>query len=356
MGLYPASDRERRFGVFNYSAVILDHPSVGDVSFPFYSPASKEGRTCEFQKRICIMLSITIDDGPMRSDVDAELLRAFVAVADRGGFTRAARTLNRTQSAVSMQIKRLEAVTRAALFERLGRSIRLTQQGEALLGYARRILDLNDEALQSLTRAHIEGPVRIGAMDDYGTRCLPQLIARFCADHPHVSVELHTGLTTVLVEQLGSRFELVLAMHPVGSRRGEVLRREATVWAGSRTHTTHERDPLPLALAPQGCLFRDWAMGALDKAKRPWRLAYMSPSLGAAEAAAQAGLAVTVVKASMMPASLRALGRREGLPKLPAAEIALHRAPRSRPSSAVAAARLGDFIVESLRDGSARML
>lgn len=289
----------------------------------------------------------------MPADIDTELLRAFVAVADRGGFTRAAGSLNRTQSAVSMQIKRLEETTRATLFERQGRSVRLTRHGEALLGYARRILDLNDEALHSLTEAQIEGPVRIGAMDDYGTRCLPQLIARFCADHPRVSVELHTGLTGLLIEQLGSHFDLVLAMHPLGARKGEPLRREATVWAGSRTHDTHARDPLPLALAPQGCLFREWAMGALDEAKRPWRLAYMSPSLGAAEAAAQAGLAVTVVKASMMPASLRALGPRDGLPKLPAAEIALHRASRSRASgAAIAAGRLGDFIVESLRDGS----
>src|ERR1041385_7702419 len=123
-----------------------------------------------------------MDDMP--ADIDTELLRAFVAVADSGGFTRAAHSLNRTQSAVSMQIKRLEATTRSALFERMGRGIRLTQPGEALLGYARRILDLNDEALENLTRAPLEGPVRIGAMDDYGTRLLPSVIARFCADHP----------------------------------------------------------------------------------------------------------------------------------------------------------------------------
>jgi len=158
------------------------------------------------------------------------------------------------------------------------------------------------------------------------------------------------GIGPLLVEQLGKRFDLVLAMHPAGSRRGELIRRETTVWAGSRVHAAHERDPLPLALAPQGCLFREWSMAALDKAGRRWQLAYMSTSLGACEAAAAAGLAVTVVKASMMPASLRALTAQDGLPKLPAADIALHRAPRLR--AAQAAARLGDFIVEQLRDGS----
>jgi DNA-binding transcriptional LysR family regulator len=229
--------------------------------------------------------------------------------------------------------------------------VRLTQAGESLLGYARRILDLNDQALATLGAAHLEGPVRIGAMDDYGTRFLPQIIARFCADHPRVAVELHTGLTSLLVDQLGKRFDLVLAMHPAGSRRGELVRREVTIWAGSRVHPTYERDPLPLALAPQGCLFREWAMAALDKAGRRWQLAYMSPSLGACEAAAAAGLAITVVKASMMPPTLRPLGADERLPKLPASDIALHRAPR--PRAAQAAARLGDFIVEQLRDGSA---
>ena len=287
----------------------------------------------------------------MQPDIDADLLRAFVAVADRGGFTPAARSLNRTQSAVSMQIKRLEATARAELFERNGRSVRLTHHGEAFLGYARRLLALQDEALQALAAERIEGPVRIGAMDDYGTRVLPGLIAEFCADHPRVAVELHTGLTAVFVEQLGRRFDLVLAMHPAGSGRGEVVRRETTVWAASRTHALEERDPLPLALSPQPCLFRDWVLAALDKVGRPWRLAYMSPSLGAVEAAAACGLAITPLKGSMMPPSLRALTARHGLPPLPGSEIALHRAVNA---ANLAASRLGDYLVEALRDGSAK--
>jgi DNA-binding transcriptional LysR family regulator len=273
----------------------------------------------------------------MRPDIDTDLLRAFVAVADRGGFTPAARALSRTQSAVSMQIKRLEASTQTDLFEREGRTVRLTRHGEAFLGYARRMLALQEEAFRALAAERVEGPVRIGAMDDYGTRVLPGLIAAFCRDYPSVSV--------------GRRFDLVLAMHPAGTRRGEVVRREATIWAGSRTHATHERDPVPLALAPQPCLFRDWSLAALDKAERRWRLAYMSPSLGAVEAAAASGLAVTVLKASMLPPTLRALTPRDGLPKLPAAEIALHRAAKS---GSRAAGKLGDYLIETLRDGSVR--
>lgn len=288
----------------------------------------------------------------MQPDIDTDLLRAFVAVADRGGFTPAARSLNRTQSAVSMQIKRLEATARAELFERKGRSVRLTHHGEAFLGYARRLLALQDEALQALAAERVEGPVRIGAMDDYGTRLLPGLIAGFCADHPRVAVELHTGLTATFVEQLGRHFDLVLAMHPAGAGRGEVVRRETTVWAASRTHALEERDPLPLALAPQPCLFRDWALAALDKAARPWRLAYLSPSLGAVEAAAACGLAITPLKGSMLPPTLRILTARNGLPPLPDSEIALHRAPSAANR---AASRLGNYLVEALRDGSAKV-
>lgn len=288
----------------------------------------------------------------MPADFDPDLLRAFAAVADRGGFTRAARSLNRTQSAVSMQIKRLEEIAGVRLFERLGRAIRLTRNGESLLGYARRMLVLQEEALQALAAERIEGPVRLGAMDDYGTRVLPALIAEFCADHPGVSVELHTGLTAILVEQLGRRFDLVLAMHRTGTGRGEVVRREAVIWAGSRTHEAHARDPLPLALAPQGCLFREWALTALGKTGRAWRIAYMSPSLGATEAAAAAGLAVMVLKAGMLPPSLRALGPAYGLPKLPTAEIALHRAPANGRRGSSAAARLGDFLTARLRERS----
>src|SRR5690242_11550146 len=119
---------------------------------------------------------------------DPDLLRAFVAVVDHGGFTRAARSLNRTQSAVSMQIMRLEGATATPLFERGGRAPVLTRAGEALLGYARRILDLNDEAVRVLDGARIAGTVRLGAIDDYAACVLPEVIARFSEHYPDVHV------------------------------------------------------------------------------------------------------------------------------------------------------------------------
>lgn len=282
----------------------------------------------------------------MQTAIETDLLRAFVAVADSGGFTRAAAALHRTQSAVSMQIKRLEETVSTALFQRNGRSVQLTRDGEGLLGYARRILSLNDEALASISQARVEGAVRLGCMDDYATSVLPEILARFAAEQPNVYVEVHTGLTAHMMKHVGERYDLLLAMHKRGTGSGEVLREEPAVWGGSPTHDVGALDPLPLALAPQGCLFRDWALAALDRKGRRWRMAYMSPSMGAVDSAVASGLAVSVFKASTLPRRLRALGPKDGLPALPVAEISLHRAARQ---SSRAATKLGDFIVESLR-------
>jgi|SRR5579871_2386179 len=259
--------------------------------------------------------------------LDPELLQAFVAVADRRSFTRAAASLNRTQSAVSMQIKRLEDRLGVELFHRTKAQVDLSSAGEGLLGYARRILTLNDEALARLREHKVEGVVRLGVMDDYGTAILPPILANFLASYPLIHVEMETGLTTTMPARLGEVYDLVIAMHPAGRGDGEFLCGEQAVWATSAEHPVEEQDPLPLALFPQGCLFRKWTMEALDAAKRRWRLAFVGHSLAAVEAIAAQGLAVTVVKRRTFPSRLRALGERNGLPPLPAADICLHRAP-----------------------------
>lgn len=297
----------------------------------------------------------------MNLDIDPVLWRSLVAVADSGGFTRAARQLNRTQSAVSMQIRRLEDAIGLTLFKRGGSAVLLTRDGEGMLAYARRILALQDEALSTIAGAGIAGGdvagrrvaglVRLGTMDDYATTFLPPLLARFQSEHPQVDIEVHTGLTATMHERVGRDLDLLLGMQPagtgpVGGGRGTVLRTEQPVWAVGKGSEAHHADPLPLALYPQGCLFRAWAFRALDAAGRRWRLAYMSPSLGAVAAAAEAGLAVGVFKAGTLPGSLRRLDARHGLPSLPLAEIALYR-PAGRLTPAVA--KLGDFLEAGLR-------
>jgi DNA-binding transcriptional LysR family regulator len=280
------------------------------------------------------------------SNLDPVLLQAFLAVADNRSFTRAAATLNRTQSAVSMQVKRLEEQLGAELFRRTRASVDLSAAGERLLGYARRILSLNEEALDRVREHRVEGRVRIGVMDDYGTLFLPVLLARFIANYPLIDVEMETGLTSTMIDRIGKTYNIVIAMHPEGHSEGELLRREQAVWAASAEHRVEALDPLPVALYPQGCLFRSWATQALDKANRPWRLAFVSHSLSAVEAIAAQGLAVTVVKSGTFPSRLRRLSERDGLPKLPRAEIRLHRAPKlSR-----AATLLADHLVEALAE------
>ncbi len=282
----------------------------------------------------------------MRLDVDTELLRAFLGVADLGGFTRAAVMLNRTQSAVSVQVQKLEARLGRSLFARAGRVVRLTADGEAFSGYARRMLALADEAALAMAASPAAGTVRLGVMDDYATRVLPAMLREFLHDAATVRLEVQTGLTSAMLPRLGRDLDLVLAMHPAGTASGQVLRREAAIWIGPPEWAPGAASVLPLALYPAGCLFRAWAMAALDGAARPWRMVYESGSLGAVEAAVAAGLAIGVGKAGTVAPGLRRLGPAEGLPALPVAEIALHRAQgRLTP----AAAGLADFLAHALR-------
>src|SRR3954467_3853858 len=287
-------------------------------------------------------------------NLDPDLLRAFVAVADHRSFTRAAALLNRTQSAVSMQIKRLEERLGAELFNRNKAHVELSAAGEGLLGYARQILNLNEEAVGRLAERKVEGVVRLGVMDDYGTCVVPPLLASFLAGYPRIHVEMETGLTASMPARLGEAYDLVIAMHPEGRGDGEFLRREQAVWATSAAHAVEQQEPLPVALYPQGCLFRKWAIEALDAAKRPWRLAFISQILAAVESVAAQGLAVTVVKAGTFPPKLRPLSERDGMPRLPAADICLHRTANLSQAGALLANHLRTTISNHLDEISVR--
>jgi DNA-binding transcriptional LysR family regulator len=280
----------------------------------------------------------------MTVQLDPDLLRTFVAIVDAGGFTSAAQQVHRTQSAVSMQVRRLEALLDRALFQREGRGVQLTPDGEALLGYARRLLKLHDEALAVLTRPDLSGLVRLGTPDDYVGRFLPDILVRFARAFPRVQVEVHcepsVNLRRLLAED---RLDLALITCTPGAETGEVLRREPTVWATAERHLAHEDEPLPLALFQPGCPFRDWALTGLNGWGRPYRIAYTSASITGLFAAVTAGLAVTVLGRSILPADVRPLRADEGFPPLPPASITLH---RGRSVSAVA-----ECLAGYIRDG-----
>ncbi len=256
--------------------------------------------------------------------IDTELLRTFVAIADYGGFTRAAEVVNRTQSAVSMQMKRLEEdVLQRAVFERDGRQVRLTAEGQILLGYARRILKLHGEVMSTLREPHMVGSVRIGTPDDYVMRFLPGILSRFAQAFPLVQVEVHCDSSAQLLQR--QDLDLTIVTRKPGDDIGQLVRQERIVWAEAIGFNPHEQASMPLAMFNGECFCRAWACNALDAIGREYRLAYTSPSLSALMAVVSAGLAVTAQLQSLITPDMRILGEAEGMPQLPMCNIMLLR-------------------------------
>ena len=259
--------------------------------------------------------------------LDMELLRTFVAIAETGSFRAAAKRVYRTPSAVSMQIKKLEETLDRSLFLRDGRRVTMTADGETLLGYGRRMLKLNDEAVSRFVVPDIEGCVRLGAPDDFGTRFLPNILARFAAVHGAVDVEVLLEPSETLLERLDEgALDLTLITANQGKRpkrEGQVLFTEPLVWTGLRGGVAWEREPLPLALATHGCPWRQAALNALDQIGKSYRIAYGSPHCAGQQAAMLADLAIAPFPASLVELPFRRLGKNERLPRLPNYEIIL---------------------------------
>jgi len=256
--------------------------------------------------------------------IDTEVLRTFVAMADQGGFTRAGEMVNRTQSAVSMQMKRLEEdVLQRQLFQRDGRQVKLTAEGQVLLGYARRILKLHSEVFNTLREPHMIGTVRIGTPDDYVMRFLPGILRRFAQSYPLIQIEVHCESSKQLL--LRQDLDLTIVTREPGNEIGELLRKERFVWAEAQCYNAHEQTPLPLAMFNSDCFCRSWACNALDAMGREYRVAYNSDSLSAIMAVVSAGLAITAQLESLITADMRILGEAEDLPVLPEASIMLVR-------------------------------
>lgn len=263
--------------------------------------------------------------------IDTDLLRTFAAIADHGGFTRAAEAVNLTQSAVSMQMKRLEEVVlQCALFQRQGRSVSLTAEGVVLLGYARRILKLHSEVFNTLRQPQMVGMIKIGSPDDYVMRFLPGILSRFAQDYPLINVEVHCEPSAQLM--LRNDLDLTIVTRKPGSERGQILRQERFVWMVAQGFSPHEQTPMPLAMFNTECFCRAWACNALDAMQREYRVAYTSASLAAINAVVSTGLAVTAQLESLLTPDLRIIGEAEHLPQLPCASIVLLRKPNTSPS------------------------
>ncbi len=264
----------------------------------------------------------------MGTRLDTDLLRTFVAIADSGSFTRAAENVRRTQSAVSMQIKKLEDIVGQPLFTRWSRGVRLTDAGETLLPNARRILRLLDETTDGFQTEPLEGDVRIGIPEEYGSTVLPRLLAQFADSHPNVNVTVTCEQTGQLERALETgTLDLAILVIDSGIASGELLIEDPTVWVTSTRHTVHEQEPLPLAMFELGCWWRDFALKALDDLERLYRVAYTSASVTGIQAAVSTGLAVAVMGQSTMPPGTRMLTQREGFTDLPGSSVVLRRNP-----------------------------
>jgi DNA-binding transcriptional LysR family regulator len=272
----------------------------------------------------------------LNPDLDINLLRAFTAVAERGSFTRAALELSRTQSAVSMQVRRLEQNLGRQLLLRSSRGLRLTETGELVLAYAKRILRLNDQALSEIGQPEVRGLVRLGIPDDYAAYLLPKVLAHFGSLYPQIRLEISCALSVDLLRQVRNQdIDLAVATRQPQSPGGTFLRREQLVWAESLHSRAHAQDSLPLALFPEGvCTFREAALDALERTGKAWQIVCTSRGLAGIRSAVSSGLAVTVVTENAISPDMRVIGIQEGLPPLPSADITLHLA-ESQPGEAV---------------------
>lgn len=277
--------------------------------------------------------------------LDLDQLQTFITIADMGSFTRAAEEVHRTQSAVSMQMRRLEERVGKPLFEKDGRTNRLTENGERLLAYARRLIRLNRETLAAFDDASLEGHIRIGTPDDYADRFLPEIMARFLRSNPRVELSVVCEPTANLVEQI-KRGQLDIALITHDDARGsEVVRREPLLWVGSMNHEVHQEDVLPLALGRPSCLWRRTACDVLDQMNRDYRIIFTSWSATVIMAAVLSGLAVSVLPECALRPGMRILGESDGFGALPDCRIGILRGHSSQPHVVDALAR---HISESL--------
>ncbi|MET0605459.1 MAG: LysR substrate-binding domain-containing protein [Beijerinckiaceae bacterium] len=278
--------------------------------------------------------------------LDVDQLRTFVAIADAGSFTRAAGLVHKTQSAVSMQMKRLEERLGKELFARDGRQSRLTEEGERLLDYARRIVRLNLEAIASFNEAELAGRVRLGVPDDYADRYLPEVLARFSRSNPRVEVTVVCEPTHMLVEAvMQSHLDLAIVTQCETVLPATIFREERLLWVSSARHCVHEEEVVPLALGRATCSWRRSATGALDTTGRRYRVLYSSWNSNAVGAAVMAGLAVSVLPESAVRTGMSVLTPTEGFPGLPSCKVGLMRGGTS--GDALVSALAG-HIVQSL--------
>ncbi len=282
-----------------------------------------------------------------RIDLDIDVLRTLLTAQDLGGFNRAASQLGRSQSAISLRMRKLEEQIGQKLFRKDGRGLAITGPGEMVLRYARQLVDLNDQAVAALRGSEVQGAVRFGMPADFSETWLPETLGRFKRAHDAVQIEASVDRNFQLLNRLDrGQLDLALAFGASDRPDAQVLATLPMVWIGPRGELPWRTgEPVPLALFEAPCVCRQPGLAALDAIARKWRITFTSPSLPGLWAAVEAGLGITIRTPAYVPPQLRILGRAEGLPKLPTLDLSLHDA--GRPLSP-AALRLKEALLATL--------
>lgn len=264
----------------------------------------------------------------MSAPLDLDQLQTFIAIVDSGSFTKAADRVYKTQSAVSMQMRRLEERIGKQLFIKDGRGNRLTVEGEKLLNYARRIIRLNNEAIAAFDDNRLEGMLRIGTPDDYADRYMPEIIGRFAKTHPNVELYIVCEPSVDLAECMHKgELDIALVTHNPRERMSDVVRTEPLCWVGSANHPIRDDAPVPLAVGRRDCQWRQLACSALDAVGREHQILFTSWSCTVVAAAVLAGMAVSVMPESALRTGMKVLSQADGFPALPPVQIGIMKRP-----------------------------
>jgi len=265
-------------------------------------------------------------ENPMSVPLDLDQLQSFCAIADCGSFTEAARRVNKTQSAVSMQIKRLEERLGHALLSRDGRSVSLTQHGEALYSRARKMLKINAEVMDLFDDQEMAGAIRFGVPDDYAVRLLPVILSSFQKTHPRIIIDVRCAASEELLAGMKQgRYDLICFTQGTNREYGELFRTEKMFWVAAQGGQALHMDPLPIA-GGQACCWKDNAIEVLDRLGRDYRVAYTSSNALAIASAVLTDLAIGFLPESALQPGMLAIAEDKNLPRLRDAEIALLRA------------------------------
>jgi DNA-binding transcriptional LysR family regulator len=271
--------------------------------------------------------------------LDTDQLRSFLAIVDTGSFTRAAERVNKTQSAVSMHIRRLEEQLGCALFVKQGRGAKLSEEGEKLIDFARRMMQVEAGALAALSRKGLSGRVRLGIPDDYAEFYLAGILSRFYQHHPVVEISVVCENSVGLATQVrAGALDVALVTETDDIDGIEIIREERLVWVASRRFQVDPSIPLSLAMGSSTCIWRRLAEEAMRSCHRATRSLLVSKNFSAIAPIVRAGLAVTVLPDNAVPADFRILGPESGLPRLPSSRMGLiHASGKLSPEAAALA-------------------